>query len=180
MPAEKPPRIAARDAVSRFLQVPSGNAASQVADLLDEEVNQIVAAVADKDTARQQIKDVFTRAYDRRRESAGAEVKEVMANGDRSARARKVLERELGLSVAESIDAVGKASAEQLAALGALEPEYGCGEACQAILDGNVPATLPGEETVASDTAVAEVEADDAPADKAKPAKDHHRRGRRS
>jgi hypothetical protein len=136
----KPPRVAARDAVVRFLQLSPSTAQGRVnAELDDAEVAAVVAASASKETAGQEIQAIFAKANDRRRDAAADEARQRMKTQRRSALARKVLERELGMSIDESMETVGKLIDRQLDELAALESTRGCDEQCWAVL-GLVPA----------------------------------------
>jgi uncharacterized protein YqfA (UPF0365 family) len=137
--SKKPPRVVARELVVRHLQLPAGRAQDKVAELDDAEVAELLGAGRDKETARQEINSIFARASDRRRDAAAAEARQRMKTQRRSALARKVLERELGMSIDESMLAVGKLTERQLDELAALESMRGCAEECWAVL-GLVPA----------------------------------------
>jgi len=71
-------RVRARDLIATHLQLPTGGAHEQVRQLTDDEVKEIVAAADAKDP-RHVVKDVITRAYDRRRTEAAAEAQRKLA-----------------------------------------------------------------------------------------------------
>jgi len=128
-----PPRIQAREAVSRFLGHPNGQAEKMVAELADDEVAAIVAAAGDKHTARQAIKDVFSRNHDRRSAAFAVEATRRAERSRRSSSARKVLDRELGLGgdSAVLITFLDEAEREILAGL---ELEHEVADVCVAVL----------------------------------------------
>lgn len=68
--------VAGRDEIHRFLGNPTGQAHDMARDLTDDELKSIIAAGADRHTARGAIKDVFARAYDRKREAHEKQAKE--------------------------------------------------------------------------------------------------------
>lgn len=127
------PRLVARNAVHRFLGNPTGQASMMVAELTDGEVEQIVAAAADKQTARQAIKDVMTKAYDRRRTAASEEARQDSERLRRSASARKVLLRETDFNDEQTAEFLGHCTEEEMASLAKLESEQDCFEAVSAI-----------------------------------------------
>lgn len=132
--ALQPPRVIARNAVHRFLGNPTGQAQQMVADLTDGEVTEVNAAAADKRTARAEIKRIFARAHERRGESAAFEARQRQTRLRRVGLARKVLERELQLHVAESVALAGFLQEHELEALASLEHAHDGGGKCKAIL----------------------------------------------
>lgn len=134
-PVAPPCRVAARDAVSRFLGNPNGQAEQMVSpsELTDQEVSEILAAAGDRFTARDGIKAVFSQAYDRRRTEGAEEAQHRSASLRRSLSARKVMER-LGASVDESLDTVRRLTAEEIAGLAALDGNADPEDAARAIL----------------------------------------------
>lgn len=68
-------RLAARDAIHRFLGNPTGQAEAMVGELNPAEAEAIAEAGENKQTARQEIKAVLSRAYDRRSASAAEEAR---------------------------------------------------------------------------------------------------------
>ncbi len=96
------PRVAARDAIHRFLGEPTGNASQTVETLDDPEVAEIVVAAGDRQTARSQIKRILTRAYDRRSSHAAEEARTRNALLRRRAQAQAALERGLSMPPGEA------------------------------------------------------------------------------
>jgi hypothetical protein len=134
-PAEPPCRRTARDAVARHLGRPSGNAEQMVGELTDDEVAELLAAAADRQTAREQIKAVFARAYDRRRIAHAQEAEQEMQARRRSDLARKVLERDLSLSVEQALATAAGLTDEELDKLAALDSRHGAEDEAIAIVD---------------------------------------------
>lgn len=135
---QKPPRVAARDVLVRALQIAPGRALELIAGLGDSDVAEIVAA-AGQAIAAETVQTVLSRANDRRRDAAADEARQRQKTLRRSALARKVLERELGMTIDESMLTVKKLTSQQLDQLAALESTRGCGEECWAVI-GLVPA----------------------------------------
>lgn len=125
------PKIVARDAISRFLGTPTGNADSQVAELTAAEVAEIAAAAGDKLTARTVIKSVISRAYDRRQTAAAGEARQRSESWRRSALARAVLENLGGLSPDTSAKIVQHLTPEDLDALDGCESRQDVEDAMQ-------------------------------------------------
>jgi len=137
--AEKPAvdvRVVARDAMARFLGQPTGNAQSAVQELTDVEAAEVADAAADRHTARQAIKGVLSRAYDRRRVAAQREAGEKGEFLRRRGLAQRVLEQALHLNVADAADVARKLSPDdqrRLADLSGLEDDVA--DQARAILD---------------------------------------------
>ena len=104
-PPETPPRVAAREAIYRFLGQPSGQARMVVATCTDEEVAALVAAAGDKLTAREKIKRILAQAYDRRSVEAALRAANLQQRLRRSRLARTIFEKSLGLTVQQALDA---------------------------------------------------------------------------
>ena len=137
-PAAPPvdPRVAARDAIARFLGQPTGNAQSAVQELTDVEAAEVADAAGDRYTARREIKAVLTRAYDRRRVAAQREAGEKGEFLRRRGLAQRVLEQALHLHVAAAADVAHRLSPDdqqRLADLAGQEDDVA--EQAQAILD---------------------------------------------
>lgn len=120
-PAPPPADLAsAEQALARFLGLQGSQANTELRGCTDAEVNAIVAAAAEKNTARQGIKDILSRAYDRRREAAAVEASAEATSAARSALAQRTLETFLGLGAEAANAEVAKLSEteqEQLARL---------------------------------------------------------------
>jgi len=127
------PRVAAREAVARFLGLPNGQAEKMVAELHDDEVAAIVAAAGDKHSARARIKDVFSRAHDRRSAAFASGAAQRMERSRRSSSARKVLDRELGLG-GESAALITHLDESEREILAGLELEHDVADVCVAVL----------------------------------------------
>jgi hypothetical protein len=125
------PLIVARDAISRFLGTPTGNADSQVAELTTAEVAEIAAAAADKQTARAIIKTVLSRANDRRQTAAAEEAPQREQSWRRLSLARAVLENLGGLPSAAAEGVVKHLTAEDLDALLACKTKQDVEDAMQ-------------------------------------------------
>jgi hypothetical protein len=129
------PRVAARDAIHRFLGLATGNAQTAVNELTDDDVAEVVAAAADRYTARQNIKAIQARAYDRRRLAAQREAGEKGEYLRRRALAQRVLEQELHVALEHAVDIAHKLSREDVDRLAELDGQEDVAGVAQAILD---------------------------------------------
>jgi hypothetical protein len=119
-PSRAEVRTQARDLVHRFLGNTTGDAQDMVADLVDEEVDGIIAAGSDRHTAVQGIKSVFTAAYERKRKAHEAEVQADLAKAQ-AARA----DREA--AAFDRVEATGEGPSSTITvsiADGTLEPDF--------------------------------------------------------
>lgn len=114
-------QIAAQRAIENFLGQHSSEAANTALSLTDSEVAEVLAAVADRHTARTEIKRVLAASYDRR-QRIGEEATQIeMARRRLEVSARIVMERELKMPSDVSVLTAGQLTDEELQTLGKLE-----------------------------------------------------------
>jgi hypothetical protein len=130
MPKQDPPRIKARAAIQHALHRPKGQAEQLVAELTDDEVASVVAARGDKPA----IEVILAKAHDRRSEHFAAEARLRQVRLRRSGLARKVLERELGMHVVESVAILPHLDEAEREALASLQLEHDVADQCRAVL----------------------------------------------
>jgi len=68
---KKDPKIVARDVIAKALRCPTGNAQNEVAQLNPQEIASLTRLIGDKD-AKQKVKGILSRAYDRRTNESAA------------------------------------------------------------------------------------------------------------
>jgi hypothetical protein len=152
-----PPRVRAREALVRYLQIPQLAAASQLDELADDDVERILTAAAERHGAVQQIKAIFAAAHDRQSAAAAIAARQTMERLRRSGLVRQVLERELGSSLDESIHLVGDLPETTLETLAQLAPIRGCAEEVRRVL--GLPEAQPRMDTDHTDRQPAVAEA---------------------
>lgn len=120
-PVQDPPdRTAAAGHVERFLGHQGSLRDATIAELNDDEVREVLEAGKDRHTARQVIKDVLSRAYDRRRDAAATEARDRESALRRSSSALAVLQGPLGIAAEKSATILATLNADEQQMLAAL------------------------------------------------------------
>jgi hypothetical protein len=153
----------AADYITRFVGSPAHVARGNVAELIDSEVDAVIAAGSDRHTAKQEILDILTRAYDRRREVAAKEAQREMDDLRRSAQAQRAIERFSYMTTDQAAVVVVKLHDDELASLAALVDDPDGKEKATEIL-------LAAEARIASESKPEEPAAEEKPADEPAPA----------
>jgi hypothetical protein len=126
----------AADYITRLVGIPESPARHEVGQLIDSEVDEVIAAaVADRHSAKDIIKAVLARAYDRRRESAAAEATAEMETLRRSSLAQQAIEKHTDIKGEKATKVVALLTADELTQLAVLADDPTADEKVAAILN---------------------------------------------
>lgn len=161
-------KVAARDLIHIHLGNPTGQAQTMVEQLDDAEVKAIVDAGADRATAREAIKGVFTSAYDRRQREHAKEATSDQKRLENRASAKRTLIANGYSDQQVNSDLIPKLSDGEQSILAGLEGEHDVKEIVVAVIGRATLRVAAAAEQVTVETgpetlSVAEVNVSDPP-----------------